>query len=92
MSETAPTSATDQKVTFRYFAAAEEAAGLDQEQLPVPTGATLADLLALIGDRHPPLTAVLPACSYLVDEVTADPTRPVTAGAVVDVLPPFAGG
>jgi molybdopterin synthase sulfur carrier subunit len=42
---------------------------------------------------RPGLAEVVPACSVLVDEV--QPNRddlPLPAGAVVDILPPFAGG
>lgn len=77
---------------LRYFAAAEEAAGVAEEVVPVDDGATLADLLATAVGRHPDLAATLPACSYLVATVSARPTTRVPAGAVVDVLPPFAGG
>jgi len=31
-------------------------------------------------------------CSFLVDTLRADPATPLTEGAVVDALPPFAGG
>ncbi len=79
-------------VLIRYFAAAEEAAGLAEEVVPVGPHATLADLLTQAELRHPGLVAALPACSYLVATVSARPTTPVPVGAVVDVLPPFAGG
>ena len=79
-------------VLIRYFAAAEEAAGVAEESVPVADGATLADLLEQASARHPGLADALPACSYLVATVSGRPTTPVPAGAVVDVLPPFAGG
>ncbi len=78
-------------VTLRYFAAAQEAAGMEQEQLPL-RGHTLGEVLGDAGRRHPALVAILPACSYLVDRISAGPVSPVGEGCVVDVLPPFAGG
>jgi molybdopterin converting factor small subunit len=77
-------------VTVRYFAAAAEAAGREQEVLEVePTAAALRRVLA---DRYgAPMARVLEVGSLLVDGVvTRDPDRPIRAK--VDVLPPFAGG
>ena len=79
-------------VTIRFFAAAEEAAGVEQETADVAAGAVLADVLGAATARHPDLAPALRVCSYLVDSVSARPTTPVPAGALVDVLPPFAGG
>lgn len=75
-------------VTVRYWAGARRAAGRESEQLHAET---LADLLAQLS-AHPPLASVVAASAVLVDEVTADPTQRLHDGAVVDILPPFAGG
>ncbi|WP_214368846.1 MoaD/ThiS family protein [Pseudonocardia sp. H11422] len=85
---------TTTTVTVRYFAAARAAAGVDSESVEVADGATLADLLAAVRDRHGDgLARVLARCSYLLDEVAVRDhgVRPA-AGATLDVLPPFAGG
>lgn len=82
-------------VVLRYWAAAKAAAGVAEESYDVTT---LAELVALAGAAHADtgLAKVLGVCSYLVD---GDPvgTRPHDAvalpdGAVVEALPPFAGG
>lgn len=79
-------------VTVRYFAGARAAVGgLETE---ARTAATLQELLDQIvaahGDR---LDKVLTACSFLVDGTsTRDRATRLSPGAVVDVLPPFAGG
>lgn len=88
----APGPSTAGTVTVRFFAAAEEAAGVEQELAEVAAGAVLADVLAAATVRHPDLGPALQVCSYLVDAVSARPGTPVPAGAVIDVLPPFAGG
>jgi molybdopterin synthase sulfur carrier subunit len=82
-------------VVVRYFAAAAEAASLEEETLAVPArvqGATVGDLRALLIDRYGDAMArVLASGSFLVDGVVSrDDAR--TLGARVDVLPPFAGG
>ncbi|PRB02117.1 MoaD/ThiS family protein [Microbacterium sp. MYb64] len=82
-------------ITVRYFAAAAEAAGRDQEQLTVDgpdaastVGALRAELLGRYGE---PMAKVLRSGSFLVDgTVSRDDARPL--GATVDILPPFAGG
>lgn len=83
-------------VTVRYFAAAAEAAGREEEQLEVAAAAdqppTLAELKATLEDRYgAEMKRVLASGSFLVDEVVRrDPQFPLSAR--VDVLPPFAGG
>ena len=78
-------------VTVRYFAGARAASGVDTEQLPA---ATLDELVGRIVDVHGDgLARVLTACSFLVDGTsTRDRAVSLAPGAVVDVLPPFAGG
>ncbi|WP_298865717.1 MoaD/ThiS family protein [uncultured Microbacterium sp.] len=73
----------------RFFAAAEEAVG--SSQLTVDA-ATLAALTAALRDDHPKLAEILPRCSVLVDGARVDDSWPLGGDAVVDVLPPFAGG
>jgi len=84
-------------VLVRYWAAAKAAAGVPEETFAHEPD--LAALLAAVRDRHGVggrLAEVLARCSYLVDETSPgrrDPADvPLLEGAVVDVLPPFAGG
>lgn len=79
-------------VVVRYFAAAAEAAGCEEETLALPTAATAGTLRELLVERYGDAMArVLAAGSFLVDGVvTRDDARPL--GERVDVLPPFSGG
>lgn len=78
----------------RYFAAARAAAGVDEEHVDA---ATVAQALAAVRERHDARFAeVLACCSLLLDgdpvgrrDPGAVPTGPE---AVLEVLPPFAGG
>jgi molybdopterin converting factor small subunit len=81
-------------VTVRYFAGAKAAAGTREEAVALPDGATVDDLVAaLAADHGDALARVLAAASFLLDEVAVHERATVLAeGAVVDVLPPFAGG
>lgn len=81
-------------VTVRYFAGARAAAGVPHEDVELQAGATVADLVDLIAQRHgAALATVLAACSFLLDSIAVrDRTTPLPPEAEVDVLPPFAGG
>lgn len=80
----------DVALTVRYWAAAAEATGTDTERYVV---STVAQALALAGERHPQLGGVLPRCSLLLDGVrVSDPSREVLEDQILEVLPPFAGG
>jgi molybdopterin synthase sulfur carrier subunit len=76
-------------VTVRYWAGARRAAGRDSEQVEATD---LNDLLARLGRDRPELSKVLAASSVLVDASRSSSDQPLAAGAVVDILPPFAGG
>jgi molybdopterin synthase sulfur carrier subunit len=81
-------------VTVRYFAAARAAAGVETEDVAVPPGATVDILLKTVRASHgEDLGRVLDRCSFLLDEIAVrDRDALLHDGAVVDVLPPFAGG
>ena len=84
------------RVTIRYWAAAKAAARVPEESVEA---ATLAEALdAVVCGRTPddPLRNVLARSSFLVN---ADPVGRANResivldeGAVIEVLPPFAGG
>jgi sulfur-carrier protein len=80
-------------ITVRYFAAARAAAGSESEELAVPAGATVGELVDTLGGRSQELARVLSRCSYLCDGMAVrDQAQPLHAGNTIDVLPPFAGG
>ena len=78
-------------VTVQYFAGARAASGVDTE---TRTAGTLEELVGQIVATHgEKLERVLTACSFLVDGTTTrNRALVLQPGAVVDVLPPFAGG
>jgi molybdopterin synthase sulfur carrier subunit len=78
-------------VTVRYFAGARAASGVDTE---IHDADSLDQLVGQIVAAHgEKLERVLTACSFLVDGTsTRDRALTLSPGAVVDVLPPFAGG
>ncbi len=81
-------------VRVRFFAAAQAAAGVAEVEVPVDGTTTIRHVLEAVppaADQN--LVEVLARCSFLLNTVsTTDAAAPVTAGDLVDVLPPFAGG
>jgi len=79
-------------VQMRYFAAAADAAGCEEEGLVVADEATLGTLMMLLGERYgPEMQKVVTSGSFLIDRVVRrDPDFPLSDR--IDVLPPFAGG
>lgn len=81
-------------LTVRYYAAARAAAATDAETVELAHGASVAELLATVRERHgDEFARVLLRCSCLLDEVAVrDEATVLPDGATLDVLPPFAGG
>ena len=78
-------------VKVRYFAGAKAAAGAAEEQV---AASDVAGLKAILGERHGfELERVLKSSTLLVDGRNVRDEGAILAdGAVVEVLPPFAGG
>lgn len=91
-----------ESLTVRYFAAAAEAAGAEEERISIEVGSTLDDLRSRLVERYgAPMAKVLRGGSFLVNGRVRTDGGPITAGdrseeataaLRVDVLPPFAGG
>jgi len=88
-------------VTLRYWAAAKDAAGVAEEKVDAPTlAAALAEGLAAArdrpGNRADRLRLVMARSSFLVNGEPAGTRAPESVtlpdDAVIEVLPPFAGG
>ena len=78
-------------VTVRYFAAAQEAAGVTAEVLDAATTGELR--AAMVAAHGAGLERVLTRCSLLAAGVRVGAQDvPLPDGVTVDVLPPFAGG
>jgi len=74
--------------TIRYWAGARQAAGQAEET----TQATSIGELRLKLAGKPQLAAIAKVAAFLLDGQQADDSTPIPAGAIIDVLPPFAGG
>ena len=78
-------------LTVRYFASARAAAGVAEELVAANT---VAEALSTIRERHGErLGKILDMSSLLLDgQALHEPYADVAAPALLDVLPPFAGG
>jgi sulfur-carrier protein len=76
------------QVTVRFWAGARRAAGAAELPIAAPDVATLRELLA----ARPALASIMRVASLLVDGQSVEGNVRLADGAVVDVLPPFAGG
>jgi molybdopterin converting factor small subunit len=85
-----PPEAATATVTVRYWAGARAAAGVDSDTISGVT--TVGDAVAAVTRLRPALEPVTAVSSLLVGGVPADRDAVIPAGAVVEVLPPFAGG
>ena len=79
-------------VTVRYFAAARDRAGMAEEPLQLPDGATIGELRALLATRHAALAPLLRICKLGCNDAFADDDHALRTGDDVVVLPPSAGG
>ena len=77
-------------VTVRYWAGARAAAGVDEDVLE--NCATVTHAAAAVIGLHPDLASILPVSTLLLDGRAVGLAAPLSAGAVLEVLPPFAGG
>ncbi len=76
-------------VTARLFAAAAEAVG--EHEISVEAS-EVAGLRAALGARSESAGPVIRQCAVLEGGVRRDDSHVLADGAIVDVLPPFAGG
>jgi molybdopterin converting factor small subunit len=84
------------KVTIRYWAAAKQAAGMPEESVDAVTLREALDAAVASPQPDTRLATVIARSSFLVN---ADPVGRAARdsivldeGAVIEVLPPFAGG
>ncbi len=80
-------------VTLRFFAAARAAAGESEKSVTGDGALTIAGALDLARSSAVDYDEIMARCSFLVDSVSVtDRELQLADGAVVDILPPFAGG
>jgi molybdopterin synthase catalytic subunit len=79
-------------ITVLYFAVVRERLGVDEEQVALPTGARVRDLLMMLKTHHPALEGLLPAVRVSVNQEFRDEEFALTDGDEVALIPPVSGG
>lgn len=81
-----------ERVTVRVFARLREIMGSDAVAVPVPTGATVADLRRGLELLWPEARGVLSKSAIAVNNEYAEPDQRIAAGDEVALIPPVSGG
>jgi molybdopterin converting factor subunit 1 len=82
--------ATSIRVHVRLFASYREAAGTNRLDTSLPTGSTVADLVAALASQIPPLTRTRGMIALNQEYVTPEAT--LHDGDEVALIPPVSGG
>jgi molybdopterin converting factor subunit 1 len=80
------------EIRIHFFGRAREVAGLPEERLGLPEGATVAQAADRLAERHPGLGPHLARCSFAVNESYAGREARLGAGDELAVIPPIGGG
>jgi MoaE-MoaD fusion protein len=80
------------KVEVLYFAVVRERAGRESESFTLDDGATVGDLLARLGERHPALAALERRVQIAVNRHIVPSSCVLADGDEVALIPPVSGG
>jgi molybdopterin synthase catalytic subunit len=80
------------KIVVRYFAVVRERLGLENEELAVEDGATVADALDALGKKHDAVQKLRPHLQVAVNQAMAPATHALADGDEIALIPPVAGG
>jgi molybdopterin synthase catalytic subunit len=80
------------KIQVRYFAVLRERLRSEGETLELPEGATVADALAVLAERHEPFGALRGRCQTAVNQTMVRADEELHDGDELALIPPVAGG
>ena len=84
---------TPREIRLLYFAGVRDAVGKAEERLELPADVrTIGELAAHLEGARPALAGRLASVRFAVNEVFADDADELSAGDVVALIPPVAGG
>jgi len=79
-------------VKVLYFASAQGLTNLQSEDMRIPDGSLIKDMISQLLRLHPTLKSLGRTVRYSVNFAIADEDDPLHDGDEVGVLPPVAGG
>lgn len=77
---------------MRLFALYRERLGRGLLEMELPSGATVAALMAELGSAYPPLRSLVTNTMVAVNQEYAEPGLPLHDGDEVALIPPVSGG
>jgi molybdopterin converting factor subunit 1 len=80
------------RVKVRFFAAPREALGFGETEMPLPAGATVADLIERLKAQYPVLSSYTRFLNVAVNRAYVGMQTPLHDGDEVACLPPVGGG
>ncbi len=80
------------QIEVLYFAILRERLKLDHETVELPDGASVAEVRAAVGARHPEIASLLPRVQAAVNRSWVADDHRVADGDELALLPPVAGG
>jgi len=79
-------------VSILLFAQLAESIDARSIDIEVREGATVADLLDILHEQHPAISAMRGSIAVAVDERYARPDTPLRPGQIIALIPPVSGG
>ena len=80
------------RVRTLFFGMLKDIVGRDRDELDLPEGSAVSDILAHYDSHVPGLKAVLPSVALAVNQQYARPETKLNAGDEIALLPPVSGG
>ena len=75
-----------------YFATMRDLAGVKQERIELPVGATVEHLKIHLAERHPTMVEALNTCLISVERKLAQPGQVIEENQEIAIFPPISGG
>lgn len=80
------------KIKLKFFAQLRDVAHCDETEIEIKEGASVHDLVVLLGDHFPNLREHLKTVSFAVNDEYAPKDTVLKDGNEVALLPPISGG
>jgi molybdopterin synthase sulfur carrier subunit len=80
------------RIKVKFFSSFGNLAGVNEDELEVPEGATLRKVVEVILERYPQLKQFAEYMITSLNNRVADEDAPVKEGDVVAIMPPLGGG
>jgi len=80
------------EVRVLLFASLAASVGKRELSLAAPTGATVADVVAMLAASHPPIAAMADRLAMAVSHDYVEPSHVLKSGDELALIPPVSGG